>query len=70
MKTHLKYLVERNIDDFGYELIGRVNSLSYARALAMSVCQTFPGAIVEISEVDETNLAKYLETIDGCEIAA
>lgn len=70
MKTHLKYLVERNIDDLGHELIGRVNSLNYARTLAISVCELFPGAIVEISEVDETNCAEYLETIDGCEIAA
>ena len=67
---HLEYLIERNIDDFGMETIGRVNSLHLARELAFLVCKIFPGAIIEISKVDETNLAEYLETIDLCEVAA
>jgi len=70
MAKHLKYLVERNIDDLGYETLGRVNSLHLARELALAVCKIFPGAFVEISEVDENNTAEYLETVDLYEVAA
>lgn len=65
---HLNYIVERNIDDFGYETIGRTNTLMFARDLALAACRIFPGALIEISKVDETNTAEYLETVDGYEV--
>ncbi len=46
------------------------DSLFLARELAMAFCRISPGAIIEISEVDETNTAEYLETVDGYEVAA
>jgi hypothetical protein len=70
MAKHLKYLVEQNKDDFGFDTLGRVDSLFLARELALAVCRISPGAIIEISEVDETNTAEYLETVDGYEVAA
>ena len=70
MAKHLKYLVEQNNDDFGWNTLGRVESLFLARELALAFCKISQGAIIEISEVDETNTAEYLETVDGYEVAA
>lgn len=52
MAKHLKYLVEQNNDDFGFNTLGRVDSLFLARELALAVCRISPGVIIEISEVD------------------
>lgn len=70
MAKHLKYQVERCVDDFGWDTLGRVDSLYLARELGLAACKLFPGAIIEICQVDETNTAEYLETIDGYEVAA
>lgn len=80
MSKFLEYLVERvDHDADEYTTVGRVSNLYYARDLAYAVCRLHPGSIVEISHIEVDNssgvlykseIAEYVETVNGCEVAA